>query len=139
MIMKRTILFFILMLQAATLVISCSYKIEDVDFNVFPDPSNVYETGNSIQFNISGNPDYITFYSGEDGCRYDYAGMVDDEGNANYGISVKSINSRETKFTYTYSTPGKYEAVFVGKNSSFGEEKSEVITLQIEITAPQNP
>ena len=44
----------------------------EVDYNVTLDPSNTYYAGDPVVFNISGNPDYVIFYSGEDGHRYEY-------------------------------------------------------------------
>lgn len=45
---------------------------QDVDFRVSLDPSNTYQTGDPVRFNISGNPDNLLFYSGEDGHEYQY-------------------------------------------------------------------
>lgn len=45
---------------------------QDVDFRVTLDPSNTYKAGEPVRFNISGNPDNLLFYSGEDGHEYQY-------------------------------------------------------------------
>lgn len=71
---------------------------------------NVYEAGKEVYFNFSGNPDYITFYSGEAGHKYEYAGKIDGEGTANYGIPVKAMNARADNYSYIYETAGEYDA-----------------------------
>lgn len=49
---------------------SCNSILEDVDFNVTPAVENVYKVGEPVTFNFNGNPDYITFFSGEEGHNY---------------------------------------------------------------------
>lgn len=44
----------------------------DVDFDVTLDPSNTYQAGDPVVFNIKGNPDNLLFYSGESGHEYQY-------------------------------------------------------------------
>ncbi len=43
----------------------------EIDYNVTLDASNTYLAGDPVRFNISGNPDNLVFYSGEEG--YEYA------------------------------------------------------------------
>ena len=81
-------------------LISCGEVLEDVSFGVTPDSGNVYEAGKEVYFNFSGNPDYITFYSGEAGHKYEYAGKIDGEGTANYGIPVKAMNARADNYSF---------------------------------------
>lgn len=132
-VMKRIFILAIGLLMTVFSAVNCSYQIEDVDFSVSLSQDNVYAPREEIVFNLHGNPDYVTFWSGESGCRYEYAGTVDEEGNANFGIPVKSMNARETTFSYTYTMSGVYDVVFEAKNSSFGHEKVATIRLQIEI------
>ena len=86
---------------------SCGEVLEDVSFGVTPDSGNVYEAGKEVYFNFSGNPDYITFYSGEAGHKYEYAGKIDGEGTANYGIPVKAMNASADNYSYIYETAGE--------------------------------
>ena len=110
-------------------LISCGEVLEDVSFGVTPDSGNVYEAGKEVYFNFSGNPDYITFYSGEAGHKYEYAGKIDGEGTANYGIPVKAMNARA-------ETAGEYDAVFVARNATFEGESKVVARLKITIAEP---
>ena len=103
-------------------LISCGEVLEDVSFGVTPDSGNVYEAGKEVYFNFSGNPDYITFYSGEAGHKYEYAGKIDGEGTANY--------------SYIYETAGEYDAVFVARNATFEGESKVVARLKITIAEP---
>ncbi len=55
----------VLLLQSA-----CNkMTIEDVDFNVTPDKT-VVTAGEPVLFQFDGNPNFITFFSGEDGHKY---------------------------------------------------------------------
>ncbi|MEG1585870.1 MAG: DUF5017 domain-containing protein [Bacteroidales bacterium] len=49
---------------------SCNDLLDDVDFEVTPAAGNVYKVGEPVTFNLTGNPDYITFFSGEEGSNY---------------------------------------------------------------------
>lgn len=64
---------FILLLAAATLSSCLKIKQEPVtpDFDVTVVKATV-KLGDPAYFNLNGNPDYITFYSGEQGAKYDY-------------------------------------------------------------------
>lgn len=124
---------FALLAICATLV-SCGDILEEVSFEVVPDADNVYEAGREIRFLFRGNPDNITFYSDEAGCRYLYAGRVDEEGTANFGIAVKSMSARQDSFSYVYQTPGVYEAVFVGTNATWEGESRKVVPVLVTIS-----
>lgn len=119
-------------------LISCGEVLEEISFEVTPDSGNVYETGKELYFNFSGNPDYITFYSGEPGNNYRYAGKIDDEGTANYGIPVKAMNARTDSYSYIYETAGEYDAVFVARNATFEGESKIVARLQLTIAESAN-
>lgn len=49
--------------------------IKPVDFNVSLD-KNTYKVGDTVRFNFSGEPDYLLFYSGEKGARYEFRDRV---------------------------------------------------------------
>lgn len=117
-------------------MVSCSEVLEDISFDAKPSGKNIYEVGNEITFNFDGNPDYITFYSGEEGRMYEYAGQINDEGVANYGVSVKSMNVRLNTFSYVYKTAGEYNAVFVARNVTFEGKNERVVQMKIKIDEP---
>lgn len=117
-------------------MVSCSEVLEDISFDAKPSGKNIYEVGNEIAFNFDGNPDYITFYSGEEGRMYEYAGQINDEGVANYGVSVKSMNVRLNTFSYVYKTAGEYNAVFVARNVTFEGKNERVVQMKIKIDEP---
>ena len=117
----------------AFLFVSCDKVLEEVSFQATLDEGNVYETGEEIRFNFAGNPDYITFYSGERGCKYEYAGQLDEEGTAKFGIAVKSMSAREESFVHTYTEAGEYEAVFVTKNITFEGSNEVMVRLKVSI------
>lgn len=68
--MKKIMIYSLL---AATLLFSaCDDLLEDVKFNVSLDSANTYVAGEPVTFHFEGNPNFITFFSGEDGNRYDH-------------------------------------------------------------------
>ena len=52
---------------AAIALTSCNTLSEDIDFEISLDPENEYVAGKEVKFNFVGNPNYLTFYSGERG------------------------------------------------------------------------
>lgn len=58
----------------ALLIPACSQQniVEEVDFAVRLDKENTYRTGEPVRFNLTGNTDYMVFYSGEEGHEYKY-------------------------------------------------------------------
>lgn len=57
-------------LFAACLLCSCSDSVEPVVFDVAAPEGLEIQAGEPLRFLFSGNPDYITFYSGEEGSDY---------------------------------------------------------------------
>jgi hypothetical protein len=53
--------------------------LNELQFEVSAD-KNVYNVGDSVGFNIQGNPDMITFYSGEIGKRFEYRNRSEADG-----------------------------------------------------------
>ena len=62
----------IYILTVGAFLVSCNdLDVDDsVDFNVSLASDNTYEAGEPVVFNIDGNPDYITWWSGEEGHVY---------------------------------------------------------------------
>ena len=55
------------------LITSCNKVVTpNLDFNVTTN-ANTYRVGDTVTFNLSGNPNYIVFYSGEPGKQYQYS------------------------------------------------------------------
>lgn len=50
-------------------------EIESVDFEVSVD-KNTYKLGDTVRFTLSGDPDYLVFYSGEKGAKYEFRDRV---------------------------------------------------------------
>lgn len=62
----------IYILAVGAFLVSCNdLDVDDsVDFNVSLASDNTYEAGDPVVFNFDGNPDYITWWSGEEGHKY---------------------------------------------------------------------
>jgi hypothetical protein len=70
--MKKKIIYFIVLLASAALQ-SCTKSnistVNDPDFDVTT-AKLTYKIGDTVAFKFSGNPDFITYYSGETGFKY---------------------------------------------------------------------
>ena len=64
---------FILIIAIATLTgcLKVKEEVKTPDFDVSSDKTT-YKLGDPTVFSFTGNPDFITFYSGEQGTKYDY-------------------------------------------------------------------
>ena len=84
--MMKKILYF----SIALLTVSCQHEVAyDVDYNVTLDASNTYYAGDPVRFNIKGEVDNITFYSGEMGSQYIYKDR--------FSVPVESVRSAELR------------------------------------------
>jgi hypothetical protein len=78
-------LFFVVFLLNA-----CSKEeVDDVNFNVTAEKNN-YSLSDSVLFKIDGNPDVITFYSGEPGRNFDYKDRtIRTDGVFKFGFQIR--------------------------------------------------
>ncbi len=77
----KNIFFVLLLVQAAAC--TKSIKLKDLDFDVVAVnsaklPSTTFNRGDTVNFIFSGNPDYLVFFSGEKGRRYEFRNRVSD-------------------------------------------------------------
>lgn len=106
-------------------------KVEttDPDFDVMADRAT-YPVGEDISFSFTGNADFLVFYSGEPGKDYSHRSGSD------VGIPVKGMaDNMPENFTYTYTVPGNYRAVFVGKRADFSGSNEFVKEVDVTITS----
>ncbi|MFP5042903.1 DUF5017 domain-containing protein [Parasediminibacterium sp. JCM 36343] len=74
--MKR----YVFLILAATMLFACNkVKISSPDFNVAT-AAATYKAGDTITFNVSGNPDNLVFFTGEPGYRYENRNRVSSTG-----------------------------------------------------------
>lgn len=98
----KNILFALMLVQ----VVACSKSIEskDLDFDVAvinsaKIPTTTFNRGDTVNFIFSGNPDYITFFSGEKGMRYAFRDRVADTStNVKFSFST-ALNATGTSGT----------------------------------------
>ena len=103
-------------------VTSCDDILKEVDFSVITEKTS-YAVGEEIVFSFVNVPDWVTFYSGEEGNTYPDS----------YGTSIKSIRNELFTFTYSYSNPGTYKVVFAGGNTNYQGNKEQAVTLTLTI------
>ncbi len=101
---------------------SCDDILEEVDFKVTTEKTS-FEVGEEVVFSFSDTPNWVTFYSGEEGKTYPES----------YGTSVKSMINELLTYTYTYNEPGSYKVVFEGGNTNYQGSNKKVVTLTIQV------
>lgn len=111
---------------------SCNKKeAVELKFNVAPEKTS-YKVNDTVTFNVSGNPDQLTFYSGEVGHKYEYRDRLVAESknitlefasNKRYGTLSTQPNSMKLlasqKFNGTYTEANINEADWVDISSAF--------------------
>ena len=117
---------------------SCDKK-EVVDLNLEITVSNLeYKVNQDVEFLISGNPDQLAFYSGEDGHRYEHRNRTQAESkalnvefytNRRYGSDVQQPNSlrllASQNFDNQYTASGVSEATWVDITTAFSLSPSQ--------------
>jgi hypothetical protein len=96
---------------------ACNKKeVLQLDFDVRPEKAS-YKVGETVNFQISGNPDQVLFYSGEEGHKYIYKDRTQAQSdnitlefatNRRYGSDAQQPNSFRLLASQTFN--GKYDA-----------------------------
>lgn len=87
--MKKNILFFLIGLW---LLSACEKDTSEIVFDVSADRVTI-KAGESVNFKLTGNPDNITFFSGEMGKRYDFVGRSSATGIPKLKFDAKLENA----------------------------------------------
>ncbi|TZF82592.1 DUF5017 domain-containing protein [Pedobacter sp. BS3] len=106
----------IFILPALLLVLAACNKKEvaSLHFDVSADKTAI-KAGDTVTFKISGNPDFLTFYSGEPGHQYEYKDRTNADGTPQlqftsyrqYGTQNNTLNILvSTDFNNTYTADG---------------------------------
>lgn len=114
---------------------SCNrLEVDNVDFNVEVE-SSIVKVGENVRFNFTGNPDYITFYSGEAGSRY--------EKRENTELSPEDVKNAILNFTVSAKAGSQKDFVKVYISQNFpglsGEpDKDKLLLLNEDNTLNTN-
>ncbi|WP_345955488.1 DUF5017 domain-containing protein [Mucilaginibacter sp. PAMB04168] len=99
-----------------TLIYSCKDKnVEAPEFNVDTDKAE-YKVGEAVNFKISGDPDVISFYSGEKGKEYQFKDRTTANGKVSLSMTTQVLFGRQpNNLALLYSTDfnGLYDAANV--------------------------
>ncbi|MGV8092386.1 MAG: DUF5017 domain-containing protein [Mangrovibacterium sp.] len=76
-------------------IMSCKDDIEIPSFDVSTSETT-YQEGEKVVFNFSGNPDFITFFSGESGKKYENRNRVSGNGIPKMQFTSLSANGTQT-------------------------------------------
>lgn len=116
----------ILIILSLFVLSACDNMLEDVDFNVALSSENVYKVGEKIRFNIAGNPDYITFYSGEQGYNYDniQRSVANDSALKVYLSFVAKVESRPANNSLKVLLSDSFQGI---KGENFDEDSLAIV------------
>jgi hypothetical protein len=79
------------------------YQIDDLTFSVTT-PKTSYKVGEEVTFNFEGNPDNITFYSGEIGKQYEFKNRTSGSGKAELQFTTFLQNNKPNTLKFLAST-----------------------------------
>jgi plastocyanin len=111
---------YLFLLLVIPLLNSCkdAIEVEPVNFNVTPELVK-YKVGDTVRFAIQGNPETLTFYSGEEGNDYDFSKKARIEFIEKLALSFETHNQQGDGATFSvlYSTDfnGTYDYDNVSK------------------------
>ncbi|WP_187774870.1 DUF5017 domain-containing protein [Pedobacter sp. BS3] len=117
---------------------ACNKKeVAAPDFSVTLDPANTYKAGENVKFIFSGNPNNITFWSGETGKQYEFRDRVNETATTSVrtdiGVPLKNMSTRMDSYSYIYTAAGTYKVTFVASNTTVYGSKTDVKELEITI------
>ncbi|WP_345953989.1 DUF5017 domain-containing protein [Mucilaginibacter sp. PAMB04168] len=121
--MSRTL--YITLFMLATVFASCQKDLStgDTDFTVSVDKSTL-ALGDTARFRFNGNPDIVTFYSGEAGKRFEYSGRATADGTPVLTFnSVRASGTQPNSLQLMVSTDFK------------GVAKGDTVTTKANIAA----
>lgn len=130
--MKRILLFPILFL----LLSACNKKeVVAPNFNVaIAQGKTTFKVGEQIDFTFSGNPNYITFYSGETGRMYEFRDRITAGARTDIGVPIQNMTTQLLSYPYSYTQEGTYKVTFVVSNTSVYGSISDVKEIVLSIT-----
>jgi len=106
------------------LVTSCTKEPPENTFGVSPSATDVL-AGSAVDYSISGTADFITFYSGIEGSRWE---MYPEE----KGVTVDISNSNV--FSKVYNKQGEFTSTFVASSYGNWAEDEETVIKEFQIT-----
>lgn len=119
----KYITYFSLFLSALLLFSACEDEFtKKADFSVAV-VKTTFDAGETITFKITNAPDWVTFFSGEEGKAYPES----------YGAGIKGITNELIEYSHTYTKAGTYQVVFLGGNTNYKSENEQVVKLTITI------
>lgn len=89
--------------------------------------SNNAKVNEKLVFEISGNPDFLVFYSGETGKVY----STEKFGG---GVTIKGMDTRVETFSFSYPAAGTYTATFVGSTSNVYDKQEVIKSIQVVVS-----
>ena len=110
------------------LVIGCTKEPPENTFDVSPSATDI-TAGSAIDFTITGTADFITFYSGIDGSRWE---MYPEEKGATVNITNSNVFSR------VYNTQGEFTTTFVASSYGNWAEDEETVIKEFHISVIDN-
>lgn len=129
--MKKILLLYVFLMT----LFACNKKeVQPPNFNVSIDQGKTtFKVDEQINFNFAGNPNYITFYSGEDGRMYEFRDRITSGARSDIGVPLQNMTTQLLTYPYSYAKAGTYRATFVVSNTnvygSISDVKEIVLTI----------
>ncbi|MDR6782107.1 hypothetical protein ABIE26_001404 [Pedobacter africanus] len=117
------------------ILMGCNKKeVVAPDFKVSTEnDKTAFKVDEQINFNFSGNPNYITFYSGEDGRMYEFRERITAGARTDIGVPLQNMTTQLLTYSYSYAKAGTFKATFVVSNTnvygSISDVKEIVLTI----------
>lgn len=127
----------LLILPCATLLTGCNEeeRVDTPQFNVTID-GNAFKVGEAVEFSMSGDPDFISFFSGESGYAYEYKDK-DRTTPAEMTMSfTTTTSSGTTGYPNPAMTPLSYSVDFDEDYTQQGLERATWIDISSNFKFP---
>lgn len=126
----------ILLLPILCLLLSACNKKEVLapDFNVsIGQEKTTFKVGEQVDFTFSGNPNYITFYSGEPGHIYEFRDRITAGARTDIGVPIQNMTTRLLTYSYIFTAEGTYKVTFAVSNTSVYGSINDIKEIELSI------
>ena len=123
--MNANKLFLLLFFASVTFIRCKKDPVHAPDFEVTI-PRNTYSVGDTVNFEITGNPDFLIFFPGTPGKEY-------KEGAKLNGTPIKGMDVRLERYAFIYTSPGEFTATFVGSTNSVYHREELVKSIRLTV------
>jgi hypothetical protein len=139
MIMKKIFLFISLIS-----LLACEKQEDLGEFSVSLDSNNTYVAGKPVVFNLSGNPNYISLFTGEKGSRYEYRNRtsIKEEGTQLIFKFSALVSQRPPENSLDFLVSSEFEGIsrngYSLDSALLKNTKWDTLTTELNLPITQN-